>query len=99
MDKKVIVVGAGCAGLSATYTLKKHGIGVIALEATDRIGGRCRNVRKDGFIHNVGAYMTEPQWAATFKHVRELGMERDLCVNQGCRNCTKQDHQIAKSFS
>jgi phytoene dehydrogenase-like protein len=85
MDKKVIVVGAGCAGLSATYTLKKHGIGVIALEAADRIGGRCRNVRKDGFIYNVGAYMTEPQWATTFQYVRELGMESEIVSIKGSR--------------
>jgi protoporphyrinogen/coproporphyrinogen III oxidase len=32
-NKKVIVVGAGCAGLSATYTLRKHGVDVITFES------------------------------------------------------------------
>jgi len=33
MKRRVIVVGAGCAGLSATYTLRKQGVDVVALEA------------------------------------------------------------------
>ena len=39
-DYDVIVVGAGMAGLSAAYELKKAGISVIILEQTDRCGGR-----------------------------------------------------------
>jgi NADPH-dependent glutamate synthase beta subunit-like oxidoreductase len=39
-DYDVIVVGAGMAGLSAAYELKKAGISVIILEQTDRYGGR-----------------------------------------------------------
>ncbi len=72
--KKVVVVGAGCAGLSATYTLKKQGINVVALEAASVAGGRCRNVRKDGFNLSLGAGFTEPQWATTFSYLKELGM-------------------------
>jgi len=72
--KKVVVVGAGCAGLSATYSLKKQGIDVIALEATNVAGGRCRNVKKDGFNLSLGAGFTEPQWATTFKYLKELNM-------------------------
>ena len=36
----VIVVGAGVAGLSAAYELKKAGFTVKILEQTDRYGGR-----------------------------------------------------------
>jgi monoamine oxidase len=36
----VIVVGAGAAGLSAAEALKAHGLGVLVLEARDRVGGR-----------------------------------------------------------
>ena len=39
-DYDVIVVGAGMAGLSAAYELKKAGLSVIILEQTDRYGGR-----------------------------------------------------------
>lgn len=37
---KVIVIGAGIAGLAAAQTLKKQGASVQILEARDRIGGR-----------------------------------------------------------
>ncbi|MDD3719504.1 MAG: NAD(P)/FAD-dependent oxidoreductase [Actinomycetota bacterium] len=74
MGKQVVVIGAGCAGLAATYTLKKAGVDVVALEAGDRPGGRCWNMRRDGFLLPVGAGLTETQWAVTHKFVRELGM-------------------------
>ncbi len=37
---KVLVIGAGIAGLSAAYHLKRAGIEATVLEARDRIGGR-----------------------------------------------------------
>ncbi|MBL7766553.1 MAG: FAD-dependent oxidoreductase [Chitinophagaceae bacterium] len=37
---KVIIIGAGFAGLSAAYALKKKGIEYIILESRNRIGGR-----------------------------------------------------------
>jgi monoamine oxidase len=38
--QKVLVLGAGLAGLTAAYKLKQRGIEVIVLEAQNRIGGR-----------------------------------------------------------
>ncbi|CAK9086739.1 unnamed protein product [Durusdinium trenchii] len=40
----VLVVGAGQAGMSAAYALRKMGLSVQILEATDHVGGRTRNV-------------------------------------------------------
>jgi cation diffusion facilitator CzcD-associated flavoprotein CzcO len=40
---KVIVIGAGQAGLSAGYYLKKHDIPFIILDANDRVGDSWRN--------------------------------------------------------
>ena len=37
---KIIIVGAGFAGLSAAHKLHKSGAEVIVLEARDRVGGR-----------------------------------------------------------
>ncbi|HVJ21230.1 MAG TPA: FAD-dependent oxidoreductase [Polyangiaceae bacterium] len=38
--KRVIVIGAGVAGLAAASSLRDHGVDVVVLEARDRIGGR-----------------------------------------------------------
>lgn len=36
----VIVVGGGLGGLSASHFLRRHGLNVVLLEASDRVGGR-----------------------------------------------------------
>ena len=53
---KVIVIGAGLAGLSAARRLHDHGAEVIVLEAGDRIGGRVRTDWSLGapFEHGAG---------------------------------------------
>lgn len=74
MGKKVVVIGAGCAGLAATYTLQKAGVDVLTLEAADRPGGRCWSMKRDGFLLPIGAGFTETQWDVTQRLVRELGL-------------------------
>ena len=58
-SKKVVVAGAGCAGLSAAYVLKKHGIESAVFEAEDIAGGRCRTVIEDGYAFSIGAGSTQ----------------------------------------
>ena len=43
---KVVVLGAGVAGLSAAYELGKAGYHVTVLEARDRVGGRNWTIRR-----------------------------------------------------
>ena len=42
---RVIVVGAGLAGLSAAWELERRGWDVVVLDARQRIGGRCHTLR------------------------------------------------------
>jgi protoporphyrinogen/coproporphyrinogen III oxidase len=72
--KKVVVIGAGCAGLSAAYTLRKQGVEVVVFEASGKVGGRCRTEVEDGYEFYIGAGSTEPQWATTFQYLQELGL-------------------------
>ncbi len=52
---KVVVIGAGLAGLSAGYRLHKQGIDVHVYEARGRVGGRVFSVNIDGTIGELGA--------------------------------------------
>jgi len=70
----VVIVGGGCAGLSAAYTLKKRGIDFTLLEAQDTVGGRCRTVWDEGYQFHSAAGSTEPQWETTFQYLDELGL-------------------------
>ncbi len=47
--EKVIVVGAGLAGLNCALQLKKSGIPVLLIEAADGVGGRIRTDVVDGY--------------------------------------------------
>ena len=52
--RKVIIVGAGMAGLSAAYELKKAGHQVQILEMQERVGGRVKTFgEKEGFAKGL----------------------------------------------
>ena len=57
---KVIVVGAGLAGLTAARGLQRAGWEVTVLEASDGIGGRVRTDVVDGFRLDRGFQMLYP---------------------------------------
>lgn len=51
----VVVIGAGIAGLSAARLLAAAGLGVVVVEARDRIGGRVHTEREGGRVTDRGA--------------------------------------------
>jgi phytoene desaturase len=57
MPKKVIVIGAGFAGLAAATSLAHAGFEVLVLEKNDQAGGRARIFKQDGFLFDMG-----PSW-------------------------------------
>ncbi len=72
--KRIIVIGGGAAGLSAAYTLKKHGIKPILFEASDRVGGRLGGDRVDGFCIDEGADFFCSSYDVAFRMCEELGL-------------------------
>jgi len=44
-DARILVVGAGIAGLTVAYRLQQAGLGVDLVDASQRVGGRLRSLR------------------------------------------------------
>ncbi len=70
----VVVVGAGIAGLSATWELRQHN--TVLLEAGDRVGGRIRSERRGPYWLNWGAHVFDGgEASATQRLLRSTGFE------------------------
>ena len=61
---KVIVVGAGLAGLTCAKVLVQRGAEVVVFEAWDDIGGRIRTEEKDGLLLSINGSMLSAEKAA-----------------------------------
>ena len=74
---RVVVVGAGLAGLTAAYRLKQAGVVAEVHEAGDRVGGRCWTLRgffDDGQIAEHGGELIDQGHT----QIRQLASELDL---------------------
>ena len=54
MDRRIAIVGAGPAGLTAAYELQKLGLSSTILEADEQVGGLSRTVKYGGYRFDVG---------------------------------------------
>ena len=94
---RVIILGAGLAGLSAAYELNKLGYDTTVLEARMRPGGRCTTVRRgtvseeegprqvaqfdEGLFYNPGPMRIPHHHEITLGYCRELGVPIEVFVD------------------
>jgi len=60
MSAQVIIIGGGLSGLTAARALHRAGIGVLLIEARDRLGGRILSVDASG--NSSGPFDLGPSW-------------------------------------
>ncbi|MEM7314584.1 MAG: FAD-dependent oxidoreductase, partial [Planctomycetota bacterium] len=77
--KRVIVVGAGMAGLVAAYELKRAGHDITLMEASRRIGGRVWTLRDPHFTHGLyaegGAMRIPDAHELTWRYINRFELE------------------------
>ncbi len=94
---RVVILGAGLAGMTAAYELRKAGYRCTILEARNRPGGRCWTVRGgDQIVETTGTVQTAqfakgeyfnagpariPQHHITIQYCRELGVPLQVFAN------------------
>ncbi len=57
MSKNVVIIGSGFSSLSASCYLAKSGYNVTIFEKNSTVGGRARQLKKEGFTFDIG-----PSW-------------------------------------
>jgi monoamine oxidase len=74
--RKVIVIGAGLAGLVAAYELTRLNYDVRLLEAQKRVGGRVLTIRDfdEGLYGEAGAARISRDHDLTLKYIDEFGL-------------------------
>jgi monoamine oxidase len=78
-DARVVVVGAGLAGVSCAYKLQQHGIRADLYEARDRVGGRCWTDRSfaGGQVAEHGGEFVDTRHTQLRRLVAALGLHLD----------------------
>jgi len=85
---RIVVVGAGLAGLTCAYRLKQAGYLAQVHDAADRVGGRCWTIRgafADGQIAEHGGELIDQGHTALRQLAQEFGLKLDNLL-QGEQN-------------
>jgi monoamine oxidase len=76
---RVIVVGAGLAGLSAAWELERRGWQTVVLEARPRVGGRCHTLRgfAGGQVAEAGGEYIDTTHRQMRRFAKRFGLRLD----------------------
>jgi len=96
--KHAVVIGAGVAGLTAGYDLKKAGFRVTVLESKEIPGGRMAEKLEGSFMKYTGATGLFRFYADMWDVIAELGLNERLVpypkMGSGIANNTKETYEL-----
>ena len=72
MNRKVVVLGAGPAGLSAAWKLSERGVEVEVIEAEPYVGGLSHTIRRDGYLFDFGPHRFHTDNPAILAEIERL---------------------------
>ncbi len=70
--EKIVILGAGLAGLSTAWHLKKRGVGATLFEKENTVGGLCRSKQVNGFTFDYDGHLLH------FRNSYTLGLVKRL---------------------
>lgn len=87
---RILVVGAGIAGLTAAYRLQESGHEVLVLEREETAGGRMRSERVGEFVVDRGAQFI----ASAYRNMRALA--RELGIDDRIQRIERSDNAMVR---
>jgi oxygen-dependent protoporphyrinogen oxidase len=75
---RVIVVGAGIAGLTAGFRLRKAGFDVLVLEGEDHVGGKMSTIERDGYRVDTAAAILPTTYKQMVNLIADAGLAGEV---------------------
>lgn len=91
---KIAVIGAGLSGLAAATRLQASGHDVLVIETAAGPGGRCKTLRRDGFIIDTCSEIAATSYARWLEMIRSVGMGADVYEPRMIVGMLKDGRQI-----
>jgi protoporphyrinogen oxidase len=81
MKKRVIILGAGLAGLSCGYELVRHGLDVTLIEKENEVGGLAKSFQKGKFTYDLGPHRFHSEKTSLIEHIKEI-LDNEIVIKK-----------------
>ncbi|MGH8972482.1 MAG: protoporphyrinogen/coproporphyrinogen oxidase [Acidimicrobiia bacterium] len=78
MSERVVVVGAGIAGLAAGFRLQQAGFDVTVLEGEDHVGGKMSTISKAGYRVDTAAAILPTTYTQMVQLIADAGLAGEI---------------------